>query len=104
MASDDQRLGELIGTVNGLVARVEDMRAENAADHANVTARLDTIEQKLDLKAGADWVTGIDKDVDALKGERDERKGKLIVIAALLTIIVGPCIVGLLLLAAGVIA
>lgn len=108
---DDLQLGKLIGKVDALVGTVETMRTENSADHASVKAgfervelRIDALDAKLDKKAPQTQVDGQGDRIDTLEKGRDERKGQLVVVAALLTIIVGPCVVGLLLLAAGVIA
>jgi hypothetical protein len=101
---DEREIGELVTEVRNLGQRFAEMREENAKDHAVVVGRLDKLSGQMEEKAPVEWVRGIDGRVDSLEGDRDERKGKLIVVAAILTIIVGPAIVGLFLIAAGVIA
>jgi hypothetical protein len=104
MPVDELQLGRLIQKVETLGTSIETMRAENSADHENVTRRLDALDEKLDRKAPMDRVEDQHGRIDSLERERDERKGKLIVIATILTVVVGPAIVGLFLIAAGVIA
>jgi hypothetical protein len=81
------------------------MKRENAADHATVVASLEALSSKVDGKAPTDWVRDLDGRVDGLEGERDERKGKLLVGGLIFSVIVGPSLVGVfILLATGVLS
>lgn len=104
MTPGDRELGELVSEVRSLGERFTEMRDENAKDHAAVVRRLDKLSEQMEGKAPVEWVRNVDGRVGSLENDRAERKGKLIVIAAILTIIVGPAVVGLFLIAAGVIA
>lgn len=100
---DQQQLGERFTRLevgqDGLDKRLDEFQRTSTAEHDEVKKLLTEVRD-----AGTKQFAAQDKRIGSLEGERRERKGKQIVMAILLTVFVGPAIVGLFLIAAGVIA
>lgn len=106
---DQQELGERLGRLEagqeGLDRRMAEMQKENSDDHAAVISRLDKLGDAIAAKAPAEWVQGLYGRVADLERDRDEGKGKRLVVAVIFSAVVAPLMVGVfILLATGAIS
>jgi hypothetical protein len=104
---DERQIGELIGDVRSLSKAFDQMREENAADHAAVMKRLDRgeerfdrIEQKLEQKMPVEWGQKFHVRLKAVEDEQAEGKGKRALVTLIMAGVVFPVIAGLLVLIA----